>query len=298
VSELLTAATARLAAAGVPEPRRDAELLLAHVMGVDRWHLRLHGAADVPADAAAHFQALIDGRAARRPVSRLLGHREFWSLDFAIDDGVLDPRPDSETLVEAALGVVDDRAAPLTILDLGVGSGCLLLALLHELPAATGLGIDRSEAAIHTARANAAQLDLADRARFAVADWAAPLAAGRFDLVVTNPPYIPHGEIAGLAPEVAGGDPIAALNGGHDGLDAYRALAPQFARLLAPGGHVVLEHGAGQADAVAMVLGEAGLDIAAQRHDLAGRQRCLMATVPDRAAIVVKNALGMRRHCG
>ena len=294
----LAAATERLIEAGVPDARRDAELLLAHALGLDRWQLRLRDDGAIAANVAARFNALVDGRAARRPVSRLIGHREFWSLDFVVDDAVLDPRADSETVVEAALALMPDRDAPLTILDLGVGSGCLLLALLHELPAARGIGIDRSVDAVRTARANATRLGLRDRAWFAVADWGTALSPGSFDLVVTNPPYITSSEIARLAPEVALGDPVAALDGGGDGLAAYRALVPQLPRLLCDGGRVVLEHGAGQADAVADLLAEAGLRVGDRYRDVAGIERCVAATVDDRAAIVVKNALGIRPHCG
>lgn len=294
----LDRAVARLAAAGVPEARLDAELLLAHVLGEERWRLRFRRDEALSAEATETYEALVAGRAARRPVSRLLGRREFWSLDFAVDDAVLDPRPESETLVETALAGIAAPAAPLAIVDLGVGSGCLLLALLRELPNATGLGVDRSAAAIRTARANAAALGLARRARFVVGDWAAALATAGFDLAVTNPPYIARHEFAGLAPEVAAGDPRLALDGGADGLDAYRALAPQLARILRSGGRAVVEHGAGQADAVAHIFGDAGLAVAERVRDLAGRERCLVATPRCRDAIDGKITLGIRPQAG
>lgn len=294
----LNAAVARLNGAGVPDARLDAELLLAHVLGTERWRLRFDRGRPLPPAAIADFDRLIAGRVVRQPVSRLLGRREFWSLDFAIDEAVLDPRADSETLVEAALALVPDRGAPCAVLDLGTGSGCLLLALLSELPAAFGLGIDRAADAIRCARGNAAVFGLAARARFAVGDWGAALAPGHFDLVVTNPPYVATGEIAGLAPEVAGFDPRAALDGGADGLAAYRAIAAHLPQLLRAGGHAVLEHGAGQGEAVAGLLVEAGLAVTARRHDLAGKQRCLVATFECQDAIGMKIALGKRPNSG
>ncbi|MEQ9638461.1 MAG: peptide chain release factor N(5)-glutamine methyltransferase [Alphaproteobacteria bacterium] len=298
LGETLDTAVSRLTEAGVPDARLDAELLLAHVLGDERWRLRFRRDEPMSADRRERFDALIDGRAARRPVSRLLGAREFWSLDFAVDDAVLDPRPDSEVLVQAALAAIGDHQAALRIVDLGVGSGCLLLALLSELPNATGLGIDRSSAATRTARANAAALGLSHRASFVVGDWGAALTPGGFDLAVTNPPYIAGDEFTGLMPEVARGDPRLALDGGADGLEAYRALAPQLVRLLRAQGSVVVEHGTGQSDAVRRLLDLAGLDVAEPVHDLAGHKRCLVATPRCRDAIDGKITLGMRPQAG
>jgi release factor glutamine methyltransferase len=228
----------------------------------------------LPAEAAARYAGHLARRAGHEPVSRILGHREFWSLDFALGPATLDPRPDSETLVEAALAACPDR--PLRVLDLGTGTGCLLLAVLHDRPAAFGLGVDRSEAAAGTARANARALGLADRAAFLVGDWATALDA-RFDLILSNPPYIPEAEIAALDPEVRDHDPHLALSGGADGLDAYRDLAVALPGLLVPGGTAVVELGIGQAADVAALFRAAGLDITATPHDLAGIPRCLVA---------------------
>jgi release factor glutamine methyltransferase len=211
-------------------------------------------------------------RAAGEPLSRLRGAREFWSLDFALSPETLDPRPESETLVAAALDAVPDRAARLRLLDLGTGTGCLLLALLSELPNAWGLGIDRAAGAAATARANAVALGLASRAAFIVGDWGEALRGG-FDFVVSNPPYIPSADIPALAPEVRH-DPLRALDGGPDGLDAYRALAPDLARLLR--GTALIELGAGQAPAAARIMRTAGLDVRGTRPDLAGIDRCLV----------------------
>ncbi len=276
VGRLLDAASSRLAAAGVAEPRRDARLLLAAALESSAATLLARDDLVVDAGVAARFDGHVARRAEREPVSRILARREFWSLPFRLTPAMLDPRPDSEALIEAALALVPDRAAPLRLLDLGTGSGCLLLALLSELPRATGLGIDRDPDAVAGAAANARALDLASRAAFRPGDWGAGLAE-RFDLVVANPPYIPDGEIATLAPEVARYEPRGALAGGADGLDAYRVLAGQLGDLLAAEGHAVLELGRGQDAAVAALLRAAGLEIRGFRHDLGGVVRCVVA---------------------
>jgi release factor glutamine methyltransferase len=252
--------------------RREARLVVAAALGLKP--AEIVGWPERAVDEGVHARAVefVRRRAAGEPLSRLRGTREFWSLDFALSPETLDPRPETETLVAAALETVPDRAAPLRLLDLGTGTGCLLLALLSELPNAWGLGLDRAAGAATTARANAAALGLARRATFLVGNWGAAL-SGRFDLIVSNPPYIPSGEIAALAPEVRH-DPRRALDGGADGLDAYRALAPDLARLL--GGTAFIELGADQAPAAAEIMRGAGLDVRAARPDLAGIDRCLI----------------------
>ncbi len=278
VARMLELAAARLRAAGVEGPRRDARLLLGAALGagpelaIDRPERRLDGS------ERARFERLIARRAAREPVSRILGRRGFWSLEFKITPDTLDPRPDSETLVEAVLAQIDDRAAPLSILDLGTGSGCLLLALLAELPAARGLGVDISAAALKVARENARFLGLSVRARFERRDWAMGL-GGFWQAIVSNPPYIKESEIEGLAPEVAHYDPNLALTAGLDGLDAYRALLPQAARLLERGGVLALEVGEGQQEAVEALLVATGLTPLCRNRDLAGIERCLVASL-------------------
>jgi release factor glutamine methyltransferase len=207
-------------------------MLLAHALGVPPAHLIEAPMRAVPTGS---FEALIARRAAREPLALIVGHREFWSLDFAASPDTLVPRADSETLIEAALAEFPARDAALRMLDLGTGTGCLLLAGLHEFPAAFGVGVDRLPAVAALARRNAASLGLAGRAAFVCADWAAPL-AGRFDLVLCNPPYIPAAEVATLMPEVALHEPASALDGGSDGLDSYRAVIPRLPGLLAPGG--------------------------------------------------------------
>jgi release factor glutamine methyltransferase len=250
----------KLGAAGIEDPARDARLLQRH------------------AESEAAFDAMIARRAAREPASHILGRREFWSLDFAVTRACLDPRPDSETVVEAALSKLADRGRAWRILDLGTGSGCLLLALLSELPAATGLGVDKSPEALGIALGNAQRLGLGTRARFVERDWMRGL-DGAFDVVVSNPPYIPTAEIESLQPEVTRYEPRLALDGGQDGLDAYRAIIPSLARLLAPGGFAALEVGAIQAMAVGQMARAAGFATEC-RADLAGRDRCLILTRP------------------
>lgn len=280
IGEALAEAARRLRAAGIDSPWREARLLVGIAAGVGPEVIVGHPERALPAEAAARLEPLLRRRCAGEPASRLAGRREFWSLPFLLSPDTLDPRPDSETVVEAALAALPDRRAPLALLDLGTGSGCLLLALLSELPAAVGVGVDASEGACRTARANAAALGLARRAAFVVADWAAPL-GGQFDLVVSNPPYVSDAEMAALAPEVARFDPPRALAGGPDGLDAYRRLAPALAGLLRPGGLAVLEVGRGQAPAVAALLRAAALTVRAARRDLAGVERAVLA---ERAA--------------
>jgi release factor glutamine methyltransferase len=275
IDALIGAAAARLQTAGIEAPAREARLLLGHASGLGATRIMAYPEQEIPPDAAQAFDRLVDRRVAREPVSRILGHREFWSLDFTVTPATLDPRPDSETIVEAALDRVADRNARLNVIDFGTGTGCLLLALLSELPQAFGIGVDRSEAAARVAAENARRLGFAGRAQFIVSDWASAL-AGTVDLVVSNPPYIPAGDIAGLEPEVRGHDPLAALIGGTDGLDPYRLLVPETARLLRPGGHVVFEVGQGQADAVAGFAASAGLAPIEKRADLGGIMRAVV----------------------
>jgi release factor glutamine methyltransferase len=205
----------------------------------------------------------------------MLGEKEFWSLAFEVGPAVLIPRPETETVVEAVLDEIAERGAALRLLDLGTGSGCLLLALLSELPNATGLGIDDSAAALAIARRNAARLGLAARAGFAQGRWGEGL-RGAFDVIVSNPPYIAESEWPGLQPEIRTFEPKAALVAGPDGLAAYRALAPDCARLLARDGLCALEIGHGQGDAVAEILARHGLQVTQRRRDLAGIERCVV----------------------
>ena len=213
---------------------------------------------------------------AREPLSRIIGKREFWGLDFVLSVDALDPRPESESVVEAVLARLPDRTLAYRFLDLGTGSGCLLLALLSEFPQAIGVGIDVAAGAARSAQRNAQLLGLGERAHFAVGDWAQAIAGG-FDAVVANPPYIATGAIPELPREVRDYDPKRALDGGRDGLHAYRAIAADLFPLLRPGGLFVAEIGLGQAEAVAAILSENGLAIEGFAGDFGGVIRCVIA---------------------
>jgi len=227
------------------------------------------------------YDRLLDRRVAHEPLALITGRREFWSLDLAVSSATLIPRADSETLIEAALTAIPDRARVRRILDLGTGTGCLLLAALREFPAAFGVGTDRSAAATSLARNNAAMLGMGRRAVFLCTDWAAALTGG-FDLVLSNPPYIPTGELPGLMPEVARYEPALALNGGPDGLNAYRRILADLPRLLAADGLAVVELGQGQDGPVGGLARAAGF-VAATRADLAGIPRAMLLTAAGRA---------------
>lgn len=283
IGDAVTAAAARLAAAGVPEPRREARLLVALALGVEPGAVLGYPERGLDPAARTRLAALTTRRAAREPFSRLAGRRGFWSLDFEISPATLDPRPDSETLIEAALTLLPDRAAPRRVIDFGTGSGCLLLALLSELPKATGVGIDILPEAAATARRNAAALGLADRAHFIVGHWSGAI-VGQADVILANPPYISTEEIDSLAPEVARYEPRTALDGGADGLAAYRQLASEIARLLAPDGLAFIEVGAGQAAAVQRLMAATGLALTGLHRDLAGIERCVVLHRPARQA--------------
>jgi release factor glutamine methyltransferase len=274
IKEAIDTGTRRLWTA-VDNPRLEVRLLLAHAIGGTRLDLIRDPGRMVE---TALFHTLIDRRLAHEPLAHILGRREFWSLDFQVSPATLIPRPDSETLVTAALAACAGKPPPQTILDLGTGTGCLLLALLHEFPAAFGVGIDIAPEAARLARGNAIRLGLADRAAFVAGDWTNSLAA-RFDLVVSNPPYIPTADIATLMPDVARYEPKRALDGGTDGYDAYRTILHDLPQCLQPGGVAVLELGIGQAGTVAALAQAAGF--ATSLHlDLAGIQRAVAISRP------------------
>lgn len=265
--EALTAAAARLSAV-TDTPRLDAEILLAHALGITREALLLgdHG---VPPE----FAALIERRCAHEPVAYITGRRDFWTISLEVGPGVLIPRPDSETLIEAAIAHFGDHG-PERILDLGTGPGTLLLAALDHWTGATGLGVDASETALGYARRNADRLGLGNRAQFRAGSWADGL-AGAFDLILCNPPYVESG--AALPPDVAAHEPHEALFAGPDGLDDYRILAPQIATLIAPGGCAAIEIGHDQAASAGVLFAAQGLCVGIRR-DLGDRDRCLLVT--------------------
>lgn len=273
-AEAVRAAAEKLGAAGVATPALDARLLALEAFGLTLTELVRGGDAEATPDGRARLDALAERRAAGEPVDRILGRREFWGLTFALTSATLAPRPDTETIVETALAEAGAGAADrsISVLDLGTGAGCLLLAILAERAGAHGLGVDRSPEAAAAAQRNAGTLGFGGRARFVVSDWAAAI-AGTFDLVVSNPPYIATPDLATLDPEVRLHDPRLALDGGTDGLDAYRAILGDARRLLAPGGALVLELGAGQQDAVTAIAAQAGLELARAVRDLGGVPR-------------------------
>jgi release factor glutamine methyltransferase len=250
-------------------PLLDAELLLAHSLGVDRERLLL----DPPAEVPPRFEHLLERRLAGEPIAYIVGTRAFWTIELEVTPDVLIPRPDSETLIDAAVAHFEGTAGPRRILDLGTGSGALLLAALDQWPHATGIGIDRSEAALAVARRNA-QAIAPGRADMILGDWADGIAE-RFDLILCNPPYVAAS--AQLGPGVAEHEPHEALFAGGDGLEALRALAPQFPRLLEPGGLAAVEIGFDQAAPAAALLAGGGLRARLAR-DLAGRPRAILLT--------------------
>lgn len=274
-SALRRAATV-LTESGSSEAFTEARLLLEGAAGLDRLALLRDPDRRLSAEETARLDAALDRRRAGEPVTRILGRRGFWSLDLAVTPDVLDPRPDTETVIEAALVALAGRMGePLRVLDLGTGSGAILCALLAELPRASGIGVDLSEAAAEVARRNVAACGLAARAEIVTGRWFEPV-EGVFDVIVSNPPYIPTGDIAGLDAAVRDFDPRLALDGGTDGLDAYRSLLPLIADRLQPEGVAVLEFGLGQAADVARLAGQAGLARQTIRRDLAGHERAIV----------------------
>jgi len=260
---------------GLDSPELDARLIVGHALGLEHAALAAQSRRSLAAAEADAVAALAARRLAREPAARIIGRKEFWGLPFALNGETLVPRPETETAVEAALAAIE-RFKPRAprIVDLGTGSGALLIALLCELPQASGVGTDISPAALDCARANAAALGIGARSSFIACDWGSAL-VGRFDLLVSNPPYIARGDIAALAPEVRAFDPRRALDGGPDGLDGYRAIAADARRLLAPGGALVVELGRGQLAAATALFAAVGLAPGAVRHDLSGIPRAL-----------------------
>ena len=276
VADALASATERLRGCGVENASRDAMLLLSHATGVDRSRLMGNPELRLMPREVADFETCLSRRLAREPVSRIVGRREFWDLTLQLSAATFDPRPETETLVEVLLDRYREREDPFRILDLGTGSGCILLALLKSLPQATGLGVDIDDAAVAMAKRNAKDQALSLRATFEARNWGDGL-DGQWQLIVSNPPYIVDSEINELAPEVAQFDPVLALSGGPDGLGRYRELLPHVARLLASDGLLALELGFGQAEAVTKLLPGVGMIRVDLIKDLSGIDRCLLA---------------------
>jgi release factor glutamine methyltransferase len=271
VGDGVRAAVAALAAAGIPTPARDARVLMATALGVPLDRMSLIARDALPEAAARCFEAMVVARAGRQPVAQIVGERDFWGRRFRVTRDVLDPRPETETLIAAAL----EGPSPGSVLDLGTGSGAILVTLLAEWPAARGLGIDASTAALAVAAENARRHGVADRAEFRHGDWADPVEAS-FDLVVCNPPYVAEPELASLAPDVRDWEPRLALTPGPTGLEAYAHLAPEMARLLAPGGRAFFEIGADQGRSVPAVFAASGVPVRTVLVDLDGRDRVVV----------------------
>lgn len=274
---LLDEGALQLRRAGIESPRREARLLLGHVIGVSAGEIAT-GRIAVSQKSAETFSAALLRRCGREPFAYITGTREFWSLTFGVSRDVLIPRPETETLIECALRQFPSRDAPLRVLDLGTGSGCLLLALLSERPNAAGLGVDLSQGAVRLAAHNARRLSLEQRARFVQSHWTAAI-SGIFDVVFANPPYVPSGEFAGLAAEVAQYEPRLALDGGADGLHAYREIAAGLPRLMAPGATLFVEAGYGQATDVRKIFAAAKFQHQDTVCDLGGILRCVVMRV-------------------
>lgn len=274
-AEALRAAVARLTAAGIEDAPRDARRLLAHAMRIAPDRVTLHLPDPFDDAMAMAYEAALKARAARQPVSQITGRRDFYGMSFRVTRDTLDPRPETELLVAAAL----ERPFA-KMLDLGTGTGCILLSCLAGMPFATGTGTDQSEAALAVAQENARTLGLTARAKFRTSDWFAAV-PGKFDLIVSNPPYIADDEMAGLAPEVRDWEPRAALTPGGDGLDAYRVIAAGAGARLMPGGRLILEIGPTQAAAVSALLEAAGFPAPEVRSDLDGRDRVVLAHWPE-----------------
>ena len=279
---LLRDTAVALTAAGIDNVRFEARLLLSHATGLPTEALISRGRDPAPPAVEEKLRALTARRVRREPMAYILGEREFWGLPFKVSPAVLVPRPDSETVIETALSLLGDRARAWRLLDLGLGSGCLLLTLLKELPNARGVGLDVSREALAVAESNAEALGVADRASLLHGDWCQPdwtrPLGGPFDLVVSNPPYIEAGTIDGLMPEVARYEPRLALDGGPDGLAPYRLIAAVAPQLIAPDGHLLVEIGEGQAIEITRLFEAAGLRPGAPVKDLGGIDRVLRAT--------------------
>ena len=276
LAEALRSFAKKLGDAGVDNPGLDSKLLVGHALGLGPAELLSQSRRALLPKEERAIEVLLAQRIAGKSVARILGRREFWSLDFGLNEATLEPRPDSETLVEAVLKNAKNKKS---ILDLGTGTGCLLLALLHDLPEAKGLGIDKSSRAVEQAKANAENLGLASRAAFKTGNWLEAVAQ-TFDIIISNPPYIPSEEIESLMRDVRDFDPLLALDGGEDGLDPYRHLIPKLKDYLNPSGLVAFEVGAGQAGRVAALFREYGYADIAIDKDLGGIERCVRACQP------------------
>jgi release factor glutamine methyltransferase len=282
LSVTIRAATHQLAAAGIDNPELDARLLTQHVLHIGHAEVLAQSERPLSHKEIEHINALIARRVKREPVARIMGEREFWGLSFGLNEATLEPRPDSETLIEESLKRI--RQTPQfkisRVLDLGTGTGCLLLSLLSEMPQASGVGIDVAPRAVEQAQANAKRNHLSERSEFRIGNWFENVTE-RFDVIVSNPPYIVASDIDVLQPEVRDYDPRIALDGGADGLDIYRFLIPKLSPHLNKGGHVAFEVGQGQSAYVSDILKDYGFQNVTVHRDLGGIERCVLANFSD-----------------
>ena len=279
LSDIVSRVAKRLWQVGIENEEYEARLLVAHALGLPSATVYLEAPEHLSFRQGMDIEHYVERRCKREPLSKIVGEKEFWSLPFKVSKATLDPRPDSETLIEAVLDYFPDHMANLRFLDIGTGSGCLLLAALQEYPESTGLGVDISADALKIARHNAEALGMLERTTFAEGCWADAV-QGVFDIILSNPPYIATAEIEALAAEVREFDPLIALDGGVEGLEAYRQLVPRLIGLLQPEGYVFLEIGYQQQADVMALVAEAGLEVIVCKHDLAGNARCIVARKP------------------
>lgn len=282
LAQALALAAGTLRDAGIDAPALEARVLLAHVLGItpERLVMELGEAATLESRVEAAFERIVQRRAAGEPMAYITGTKEFWSLDFWVTPATLIPRPDSETLIQAVIDCFPDRARPYRMLDLGVGSGCLIVAALREYPSATGVGIDRDAQALRVAARNAASHSVSGRVQFVQSHWGAAL-AGRFDVILCNPPYIAPEERSLLEKTVVDFEPHGALFAPSSGLAAYEELAADLGRLLKAEGKALIEIGQGQSAAVSALFARSGLRVLAVIPDLAGIPRCMMVDSPQ-----------------
>ncbi|MDR3326127.1 MAG: peptide chain release factor N(5)-glutamine methyltransferase [Rhodospirillaceae bacterium] len=275
LGKVLNDLTGLLLSAGIPSARLDARILISHVLGISTTTVFSHQERFVSIDEIKRIWQVSARRINHEPISHIICCREFWSLSFKVTKDTFDPNPDTETVVEAALSAIFDRQASIRLLDFGTGTGCILLALLSELPQAFGLGIDISQATLCVARENAKSLGLQHRSEFMIGNWGKEIDMS-FDVILSNPPYIPKSDIDNLENEVSIYTPKIALDGGNDGLVCYRSLIPDIARLLVPNGIVALEIGRGQSNEVSKLFQKYGLTFTTLHYDLAGIDRCIL----------------------
>ncbi len=277
ITTILNSAKNNLQQSGCDNPSLDAQLLLAHTIGKTREFIIGRPEHPLSTEEISAYESLIKRRQNREPLAKIIGKKEFWSREFIVSGATLDPRPDSETIIEAVLELFPDKNSELKVADFGTGSGCLLLTILAEYPESLGIGVDIQRDTLDIAAENAAKLGLAKRSEFILNNWAEGM-DGKFDLIISNPPYIKNSDIKELAPEVSAHEPYMALAGGEDGLDCYRLLAPQLKNLLKPNGHLIFEFGMGQENSVREISEHAGMQFISFKNDLAGIIRCIVVS--------------------